>query len=100
MNSPNVGKTLWRRLVSLSPGCKEATRLHSAALDRRLTLFERIGLGCHVVLCKWCRHYGRQIKFLRAAARDQERDASTAPPPGLSLAARERIKRRLQSEQE
>jgi hypothetical protein len=96
----NVIKTLGRRLGALSPSCKEAARLQSAALDRRLTLFERFGLRCHLVLCKWCCRYGRQIQFLRSVAREHAPVARHAPPPGLSLEARERIKRRLQSEKE
>jgi hypothetical protein len=79
---------------ALSPNCKEAARLQSAALDRRLGLLERLGLRCHLLLCKWCGRYGKQIKFLGAAAREQ------TPAHGLSTEARERIKRRLQSEME
>ena len=36
----NPIKTLARWLEGLSPSCKEATRLQSAALDRRLTAVE------------------------------------------------------------
>jgi hypothetical protein len=99
MNWPaNVIKSLMPGLGALSPSCKEATRLQSAKLDRRLTLLERFGLRCHLLLCKWCRRYGRQIKFLRAAAGDQATEDQAASQPALSVEARERIQRRLQSE--
>ena len=75
MNWPsNIVKTLVRGLGNLSPSCKEAIRLQSAALDRKLTLLERFGLRFHLVLCKWCRSYGRQITFLRSAAREPAQD--------------------------
>ena len=49
-----------------------------------------------MLLCKWCRAYGKQIEFLRGAARKTAADdhASSAT---LSPTARERIKRALQS---
>ncbi len=93
-------ETLAGKLGALSPSCEEATRLQSAALDRRLGLFDRIGLRCHLVLCKWCRRYGSQIKFLRSAAHDHAPDKQPSPAQGLSLEARERIKRRLRAERE
>jgi hypothetical protein len=95
----NVIKTLVRTLGALSPSCKKAACLQSCALDRNLTLVERFGLRCHLVLCKWCRRYGRQIKFLGSAAREHAQDHQHAEA-GLSLEARDRIKRRLRSEME
>jgi hypothetical protein len=96
---PDFVKTFARRLGTLSMSCKEAARLQSAALDRKLTPLEMFGLRCHLFLCKWCARYGRQIRFLRAAAHDQGQDDRLAPPPGLSLEARTRIKRSLHSGQ-
>jgi hypothetical protein len=93
-------KFLVRKLDNLSVSCREAARLQSAALDRKLTLLERFGLRCHLLLCKWCSRYGRQIEFLRSVAREQAQDDRHAPLPRLSPEARQRIKRRLQSEKE
>ena len=101
MNWPsNIVKTLVRGLGDLSPSCKEAIRLQSAALDRKLTLLERFGLRFHLVLCKWCRSYGRQITFLRSAAREPAQDDRHPPQQALSSEARERIKRMLRSAKE
>jgi hypothetical protein len=93
-------KALGQRLATVSPNCKEASRLQSAALDRKLTLLERFGLRCHLVICKWCRRYGRQIKFLRSAAREHAPDDQPSSQPALSCEARARIKRILQCEME
>ncbi len=101
MNWPsNIVESLVRRLGDLSPSCKEAIRLQSAALDRKLTLLERFGLRFHLVLCKWCRSYGRQITFLRSAARELAPDDPHSPQQALSSAARERIKGMLRSGRE
>ena len=84
----------------LSMSCKEAARLQSEALDRELSLRERLGLRLHLFLCKWCRRYGNQLRFLRSAAHECEEHASAALPQGLSPETRERIKQKLQSSQE
>ena len=91
-----VGR-LRRGFRALSPACKEATRLQSEALDRRLSGSEKLGLRLHLLLCKWCRRYGEQLKFLRSAARACEDHPTVQGASGLSPEARERIKRSLQS---
>jgi len=44
--------------------CKEATRLVSEGLDRELPFWQRIGLRLHVVMCRGCSRYGRQVTAL------------------------------------
>ena len=102
MNRPlNILKTLLRGAGALSPTCKQAARLQSVALDRTLMPVERFGLRLHLLLCKCCRAYGKQIKFLSAAAKEHASDDDQpSPQPALSSEARERIKRSLQSGKE
>ena len=82
-----------KTLRALAPNCREAIRLQSEALDRPLTWRQRFGLWLHLGLCLWCRRYGQQIKFLRAA--DQRCDQDEAVDQTLPAAARERIKHAL-----
>ena len=92
-------KSIARGAGELSPSCRAAVRLQSDALDRPLALRQRLGLRMHLVLCRWCRRYGKQIKFLRAAAHDcvghDALDTAAALPPEV----RERIKRTLREQQ-
>jgi hypothetical protein len=90
-------KTLAGGLANLSPSCREASRLQSEALDRPLSFRRRLGLRIHLLLCKWCRRYGRQLTFLRRAAREHPDEIVESLPQTLSVEARERIKRRLRS---
>jgi hypothetical protein len=83
---------------ALSPNCREATRLQSEALDKKLPFPKRVGLWLHLLICKWCRRYGKQIRFLRGAARQCPDHLTEAVPQTLSPEARERIRQRLQSE--
>lgn len=88
-----------RKLVSgckaLSLDCREASCAQSESLDHPLPLAKRVGLRLHLVLCKWCRRYGKQIRFLREAAHEHPEALAEAAQQKLSAEARDRIKRRL-----
>ena len=78
--------------------CKEIAQLVSDALDRELPWYQRLMVHFHLLYCKACRRYRRQIRFLREAMQRYEAtlaslDASALP--ALDPAARERIKRDL-----
>jgi hypothetical protein len=47
--------------------CKEATRLASQGLDRRLGFGERIALRVHLAICDGCARFTKQVGFLRKA---------------------------------
>jgi hypothetical protein len=76
---------LTRTLHALSPNCREAIRLQSAALERPLSPLQRIGLRIHLMLCVWCLRYGREINFLRTAA--QRCEPNDGPKQALSAGA-------------
>jgi hypothetical protein len=91
-------KTFVRGFSAISPNCKEAVRLQSEALDHQLPGLERFGLRLHLVLCKWCRRYGKQIRLLRDAAHDHSEELTETTPQKLSPAARERISQSLRNQ--
>jgi hypothetical protein len=94
----NLLKTLNRVAAALSPNCRQASRLQSRAMDSKLPVLQNFGLKIHLVLCKWCRRYGRQIRFLRDAAHDHPEELVKPLHQGIPDEARERIKRRLDAE--
>src|SRR5438477_7046150 len=96
----NIARTLIGGLADLSPSCKAATRLQSEGLDRKLPLRQRFGLRVHLLLCKWCRRYGKQITFLRSAAHENPDELAEPIPQKLSAEARDRIKRRLHTNED
>ena len=49
--------------------CKEATHLMSEALDRKLSAAERVQLELHNTICKGCRNFKEQMRFLREASK-------------------------------
>ncbi|WP_255698180.1 zf-HC2 domain-containing protein [Billgrantia desiderata] len=44
--------------------CKEATRLMSLKLDRKLTFQERVSLRLHLTMCHACRQCDQQFTLL------------------------------------
>ena len=93
----NMLKAISRRVANLSPNCREASRLQSLALDGPLSFSQRLGLRIHLLLCRWCRRYGKQLSFLRVAARKLVGEDLGLPRQGLSPEARERLKKILQT---
>jgi len=92
-----ISTVLKTGICTLLPSCRDASRLQSEALDKELSLSKRFGLSLHLLVCKWCRRYGKQIQFLRDAAHEHSENLSEAVPQKLSTEARERIKKRLQA---
>jgi len=58
--------------------CKEATRLVSEELDRELPLWQRLSLRFHVVMCRGCSRFARQITALNRVVADHYGDGPTA----------------------
>ena len=53
--------------MALRLSCKEASKLISEGMDRRLSVTERIRLRLHVSICDACTRFTSQVKFLRSA---------------------------------
>lgn len=80
--------------------CEEVSRLTSESMDRRLTLRERVRRQLHLMFCKWCRRYSRQLGIIRkltrrfAAATDSP---PAQPPTHLSPEAKDRLRESLKN---
>ncbi len=78
--------------------CKDVTRLISESMDASLPIGKRIGVRIHLLMCRFCARYERQLLLIRETAR---RLAETPEGPGdpsgetLSLEARDRIRKSL-----
>lgn len=78
---------------NLSPTCRDASRLQSEQFDHLIPASQRVGLRIHLLLCRWCRRYGRQLDFLRKVVRAQNENSRLPENATLSSDARERMKR-------
>lgn len=59
--------------------CKEVSRLISEGLDQAMPAPERARLRYHFVICQTCRTVDEQMKFLRRAVKEMDKE----PPPGV-----------------
>lgn len=83
--------------------CREVSKLVSESMERRLPLRQRMELRMHLMLCRLCSGFARQVSFLRTAAhRDAERivDEQDEHPPRLPPETRERIKQILRDKRD
>ncbi len=81
--------------------CKEAARLLSESLDHKLTFWQRAGLQFHMFLCRFCRHFSRDLHRFDAALRtySQQIDANgVLEQVALGPEARQRILRAIENE--
>lgn len=53
--------------MKIKINCREATRLVLEGEDRRLPATERLVLRLHLLICKACPHFVRQVAFMRGA---------------------------------
>lgn len=80
--------------------CKDVTKLVSESMDRSLPLGKRIGVRFHLIICKWCARYKRQLLLIRETVM---RLASTVEAHGvpagesLSAEAKERIRNSMKN---
>lgn len=74
-------------------------RLLDEQSERDLTRIERTAVRLHVVYCRACRRYKRQVALLADKVRDLsehlESDVATEPATSLPAEARDRMKRAI-----
>jgi hypothetical protein len=76
--------------------CKDVTQLISESMDTSLPIGKRLGVRLHLIICKWCARYERQLILIRETAR---RLVATVEAPGetLSEEAKERIRKTIKN---
>jgi len=73
--------------------CKDTVRLASEALDRHLTIGNRLALRVHLLMCRACGRFRQQLRFLSDAAHRLEAVDGQAI---LTPKARDRLQRALE----
>ncbi len=83
--------------------CREISKLVSESMDRELPLRRRLEVRMHLMMCRMCAGFARQVRLLRRAARENPERLvpdESAPEAKLSDHARLRIKAALESPDE
>lgn len=80
--------------------CREISKLVSESMERPLPFRERMHVWIHLMMCRLCSGFDRQMRLLRRVARenpDRLGPDESAPEAKLPEEARERIKVALRS---
>lgn len=78
--------------------CREISRLVSEEVDRDLPLMRRMSIRLHLMMCKFCRRYFAQIRFMRGVlklAGDEMKDGAETTSIKLPDSAKERIRQSM-----
>ncbi len=80
--------------------CKDVTQLLSESMDASLPIGKRIGVRLHLLICKFCLRYKRQLLLIRETVRRivaAEESSGESPVETLSEEAKERIRKSLRN---
>ena len=78
--------------------CKDVTQFLSESMDTSLPIGKRVGMRLHLLMCKFCARYERQLLLIRETVRQivGAEDRHGEPPRDtLSEESKERIRRSL-----
>jgi len=80
--------------------CKDVTQLLSESMDTSLPISRRVGVRLHLLMCKFCARYERQLLLIRETVRrlvETEEAVGGTLGGQLSEGAKERIRRSLRN---
>ena len=79
--------------------CNEISKKVSESFDRSLPLYQRMMIRIHLMMCKYCFRFKKQLVIIREAIRSETENAAGPKESSvLSSDARDRIKRSLQDQ--
>ncbi|MFT5729913.1 MAG: hypothetical protein ACI8PB_004086 [Desulforhopalus sp.] len=72
--------------------CDKVSKFVSESMDRELSLFERVGVRVHLLMCRHCARFARQLEHMRSAIR---KESNNYPRLKLDEDAKMKMKKRL-----
>ncbi len=79
--------------------CKDVSQKVSLSMDVALPMHHRLAIRFHLLMCRYCARFRRQLMMLRTASRQPDSDPPPTDPTAATLsdATRKRIKKALRS---
>ncbi len=78
--------------------CNDVSRKVSQAMDTRLPWHQRLAVEIHIMMCRYCARFRRQLRLLRKMGGEADIDSpGDAPVDGLSEDCKNRIKKALRT---
>jgi hypothetical protein len=82
-------------ICRFNPTCPEVIRILSLGMDKELSLITRLKLRIHYLMCSFCERYAKQLKYMRAVAREFPEKIGEVSDAKLPSDAKERLKEAL-----
>ncbi len=92
---------IMRGMNKLTSTCDVITQKISESMDHKISLRNRLKIRLHVMFCKLCRRYQRQLMTMHTLFElhlQQEEESILPKGPTLTSEARERIKQNLRKQ--
>ena len=92
---------MMRIMNKLTPTCDVITQKISESMDHKISLKIRLKIRLHLMFCKLCRRYQRQLTTMHTLFElrlQGEAENNLPSSPTLTTEARERIKQNLQKQ--
>lgn len=78
--------------------CKDVSQKVSLSMDVQLPFHHQMAVRIHLLMCRYCARFRRQLMMLRKMSRHTDADPTpTQTPKTLSPEIKERIKKALRS---
>ena len=92
-------KGLYIKIIArLTPSCQELARLSSEALERKLSLREKLLIRLHNTVCSWCQCYEKQLQSIHQAVEGKGDVLGEEVDCCMSQDKKERLKSLLKDE--
>ena len=78
--------------------CKDVSQKVSLSMDVSLPLHHRLAIRFHLMMCRYCARFRRQMMMLRTFSLHIDDEPSPSDTASLSNETRERIKKALHSQ--
>lgn len=75
--------------------CKQASELISQSLDERLSWSSRISLNFHLLMCKYCKRFSKQMIAMKTAINGLRNTIEENESIQLSPGAKDRIMKKI-----
>ncbi len=72
--------------------CDKVSKFVSESMDRDLSFIERMGVRFHLLMCRHCARFAKQLEHMRSAIR---KESNTYPQQKLDEDAKVKMKKRL-----
>ncbi|MCP3952507.1 MAG: zf-HC2 domain-containing protein [Desulfobacterales bacterium] len=76
--------------------CKDVSQKVSLSMDAPLPWHQRLAVEVHLLMCRYCARFSRQLQLLRQCSQQVDTDSpESAPAAGLSSECKKRIKKAM-----